>query len=410
MLTARLLGGVAFGHFIVLITSASTLSQIALFGAHRAAIRASAQTADEDRSGHATLHRDASAVCRYVIPPLSIVGGFLEYIISGDGSVWTAVAFASISILGAQQTLWISYLRGLGRPQMSSLLGGGQGGAVGLMLQLGAFTLLYIRQVPTSVESAMGVVIASYAVVALASWLMVKAIWGRLVLRPGTRHALGVLRNCWRFAGIQVAGYASTGLEIWLAATFLSARATSDFSAAQRVIVALAVPLSAAQLVIAPVVARLFHRQEHELLQRVLRASASATALITAILAVPILLEPAIIVHFTVGDVFRGAVPLILILALGQIANVASGTCGPALTMTGHEGLVARILWSGLAARTIIGIPTSLEYGVVGLAISASVITAAVWAYTALMTVRVLGIRTYPSLRPDLGLLRSTSI
>ena len=124
----------------------------------------------------------------------------------------------------------------------------------------------------------------------VAAGLMVRRRWahvpGRTSLWRASRSSIS--RN-WRFALNQVAVYAALTVELWVAGLVFDAVDASHYSAAQRVSLLLMIPMTAMQVVFAPVAARMLDRGRTADLQAVLRTGATAAAVITSFVWVPLL-------------------------------------------------------------------------------------------------------------------------
>ena len=182
----------------------------------------------------------------------------------------------------------------------------------------------------------------------------------------------------------------------------------SQFSAAQRLSVLLAVPLVSLGVVFSPVVSRLVDHDDGRL-ERLLRTGATAAIGVTAVVWVPMLLAPGWLLGAVYGEAFASAAPILVLLTLGSFANVWSGMCGTALTMSRHESIVATMQWGAVGLRIVVGLASAMIFGVVGLGASAASITAMLYLFLWVMTRRRMGLWTHPTLRPSLRLLRQTA-
>ncbi len=121
------------------------------------------------------------------------------------------------------------------------------------------------------------------------------------------------------------------------------------------------------------------------------------------------LLFPAAILTLIFGSGFGEAAPILVLLTLGNVANVVVGLCGTVLIMSHHEGSVATVQWCAVVARVVIGAAAALAFGAVGLGVSAAVCTVALYAAMWFVTKRETGLQTQVTLRPKLRLLKSTT-
>lgn len=209
---------------------------------------------------------------------------------------------------------------------------------------------------------------------------------------------------------VQVATYLNINIEVWIAAALLSAVDTSMFTAALRLTQLLVLPMTAIQVVFAPAIARMMHRQdEHASAEVLLRTGATIAASMTLVLWLPMVIAPGLVLDLVYGQDFSGAALVLVVLSAGFIVNVVMGLAGTTLSMAGREGVGARVQWAGVIVRSVLVVPAALLGGVMGLAVVASLVSAMVFVVMWSRTRRVLGVRTHVTLRPDLRLLRRTA-
>lgn len=102
--------------------------------------------------------------------------------------------------------------------------------------------------------------------------------------------------------------------------------------------------LVAVNMVIAPRVARYHHQGDRALLQRLVSASARRGFLVTLPLAVGLITAGPWLLQTVFGAEYtRGALAL-SILSCAQLVNIATGSVGLILNMTGHERITARAI------------------------------------------------------------------
>ena len=73
------------------------------------------------------------------------------------------------------------------------------------------------------------------------------------------------------------------------------------------------------------------------------------------------------------GDEFKEASNLLAIMAIGQFINVATGSVGYLLTMSGHEKDLRRVTFFSGPLTVLLSYVLILQYGVLGAAIATAV-------------------------------------
>jgi O-antigen/teichoic acid export membrane protein len=410
---SRLLSPSLFGYFVIAMTASTVAGQIGLMGVHRAGLREAARLADDDDEGMLALRRGVRAVLVLALPVASLVSGAITYALADDYATSTRWLMAGgmtvMVVLGGQQKLWANYLRGFGDVRFASLLEGRSGGALVASSQAIALFCVWRWWPDAGLGVALAVVALGFALPVLWAARRVTRRWRHV--RPGGHvfSDLGlVLRRDWRFATNQVAAYLNSTVEIWIAGLLLSSLDTSYFGAAQRLALLLAVPLTSIQIVFAPVCSRMLASGDLDKLERLLRTGGTLAAIVTAVAWVPMLTVPGPLLGVVYGAGFTGGATVLFALTVGSMANVASGLCGTALTMSHHEGSVAAVQVVACVIRIGVGVVAAAVWGLNGLGAAAAVVTIAMYfAMWRLAKVR-LGLRTEPTLRPRLGLVRRT--
>ncbi len=409
---ARMLG-TGFGYFVIAMTVSTLLGQLGLVGVHRGGLREAARMAPDDEKMLTSLRRSVRAISLLMLPGTAVVSGIVTYFLltgSDPTNRWAvAVGIAALVYLSGQQKLWANYLRGFGQVRFASLLEGRSGGALASGLQAVLLGLVFWLRPGWGLPAALGALAVGYAVPVLLAWRQVHHMWCHLDPRGSLWGDLvGTVRRYWRFASNLLSGYLNSTVEIWLAAFVLSASQLSLFSAAQRLSILLAVPLVSLGVVYSPVVSRLVGN-DNARLERLLRTGATMAVCITAVVWLPMMVAPGWLLGVIYGSGFAAAAPLLVLLTLGSFANVWSGLCGTALTMSEHESVVATVQWVAVLLRIVVGAVAATVFGVTGLGASAAAITAGLYISLWFFTRRRMNMWTHPTSRPSLRLLRQTS-
>lgn len=410
-IAARLLGQSQFGHFVVLITLATVFGQLGLLGVHRSGLREAARMADDDHVGLADLRAGARAVSVLALPSASAVAAVITWFYSAD-HIWgdrlvLAAEVGLLAMLCGQQILWSSFLRGIGQVRVANLMEGRSGGAIVGVLQA-AMLLAVLSFAPwIGLMGALGGAILGYALPVLWARRRLARTWHsiprRYELFKDFRRA--VTRD-WRYCSSQTAGALNMNVDIWMAGLLLVATDNSLFGAAQRLAVLLVIPVTSVQVVFLPSISRLAAAGENTVLSRVLRIGALLAFGVSLLISLPMLLMPGLVMSTIFGSAFGQAGLVLVVLVLGSLSVALAGLPGPALSMSHHEGTVAVANWTALAVRVPAGIVATLLFGVWGLAVVGTVVTASRSVALWIRTRQLVGVNTLPTLRPNVALLR----
>jgi O-antigen/teichoic acid export membrane protein len=414
----RWLGPADFGQFVVVLTATGLLGQLGLVGVHRSGLRGAARLeGEDDRHALVRLRNGVRAVHLTTLPFVSALGVVGAWVLSAEETTPVRLTLSCsvgvLVLLTGQQKVWANYLRGFGHYRLASLVEGRSGGALVAVSQAGLALALWRLFPALGLAGVLGAVAAGYAIPVLAARQVVRAHWRH---QPGDQapqliaDMRAVIRRDWRFLSVQIAVFLNISVEVWIAALLLDAVDTSMYTAGLRLAQLLILPMTAIQVVFSPTIARLMvqeDRQRH--VERILRTGATLASLLTVAVAVPMVVAPELVLDLVYGPGFGAAVPVLLLLLLGFVVNALMGLAGTTLSMSGLEGLSARVQWAGVVARVVLGTAAAFLGGVVALAAASTLVSAFVFTAMWWITRRRLGVSTHITARPSLGLLRSES-
>lgn len=129
--------------------------------------------------------------------------------------------------------------------------------------------------------------------------------------------------------------------------------------------------LSVLNIVAAPLISELHAGRRGRELKRLLTLMIRAGGFLGLFLALcAVGLAPWILPAF--GGDFRAAMPPLMVLAVGQIVNVAAGPVGLLLLMTDHQGAALRILMGVALLNVALAVAGTLIWGMLGAAAAAA--------------------------------------
>lgn len=191
-----------------------------------------------------------------------------------------------------------------------------------------------------------------------AGALLVGHLWlsRRLPARPATAMAAG---GNWLKSALSMAladGMRVTQLQlvILLLGLLASVSATGLFRVAVSILVAIALPITVMNSIVAPVMARLYAEGDHRRLQQMCTHSARWMTAGVFTLSLPFVFWGAPLIGFVFGAEYAPAAMPLLILAGGQIVTACFGVNIGLLMMTGHEQRVTRAMFWGLLASLVL--------------------------------------------------------
>ena len=156
----------------------------------------------------------------------------------------------------------------------------------------------------------------------------VRAATPRFALRPWASAALPLLA----LAGLQVL---NARVDVVLLGALADPAAVGHYAVANRAAALVAMPLLAANAALGPAIARLHAQGDHEGLRRAIFRSRQLTLTVALPITAFMLLGGELVLRLF-GTSFLAARPVLSLLASAQLVNVALGSVGLILLMTGH--------------------------------------------------------------------------
>jgi O-antigen/teichoic acid export membrane protein len=147
-------------------------------------------------------------------------------------------------------------------------------------------------------------------------------------------------------------------------------RAAGVYSVVEKGAELIVLVLIAANMPLAPVIARMYANKDSIGLQHATERVAQATLLASAPIAAALAFFPGVYLSLFGGS-FRTGGTALVILAVAQLVNAAAGPAGNILIMTGHERAAVGGVGVGLLANVVLGVVLVPPLGATGGAIAA---------------------------------------
>ncbi|MFT5289775.1 MAG: O-antigen/teichoic acid export membrane protein [Planctomycetota bacterium] len=165
-----------------------------------------------------------------------------------------------------------------------------------------------------------------------------------------------------------------------------SSSAVADYAVITRFSNLTVLGLASATAMIGPVAANLHRRGDLTALQKVVTKAVQWSSLLTALIAVGLLvLGRPLLAWF--GDGYEhGYVPMLILLG-GQAVNAFAGPVGYLLSMTGNQGRVVQVIGASAVLNVILNALLIPRFGVLGAA-TATALTNVIWNLVLLRSVR----------------------
>jgi len=286
-----------------------------------------------------------------------------------------------IGIAIATPAFTLSYLlsgffKGIQKPATACLL---EGGAIALVAALLVSILNLIMP-----DNGLATIGAAYA---LAAWLVLfhgaLRMFGWITNIEGIKNFKDesedkLLRKKFHsssheFFVMDLANLVQTVISVLIAGLMLSSEELGLFKSSQQMAMLISFVLIVINAILPPRFAKLNHTGEYEELERLARKGASLGVLVASPLIIMCLFFPHSVLTL-IGDEFSEAAPLLQLLALAQMVNLATGSVGFILAMTGHERIMKNIAWLSSVVGVLLLLVLIPPFGAMGAAVGVAVI------------------------------------
>jgi O-antigen/teichoic acid export membrane protein len=160
------------------------------------------------------------------------------------------------------------------------------------------------------------------------------------------------------------------GVDLWILGAYQTQADVAIYGAASRLVVFVATPFLIVQGVTPPIVAELHQQGRIRDMERALRGAASIAGLPSFLVLLFFILFGSTVMSLVYGDFYaQGATPLV-ILSIGRLVAVWTGSCAVVLMMTGHQRVAMVVTISAGILSVVSGILVAPRFGIVGVAVT----------------------------------------
>jgi O-antigen/teichoic acid export membrane protein len=267
-----------------------------------------------------------------------------------------------------------------------------------------AFLVLWVTGVDAGVRQAVALSAAATGLMILVGIPPIVSRLRRLGRpAPGADPALAwadVMRLAWPTLVTQVGLFVlSSGIDLWIVASFRSAREVAVYGGAFRLIGFVGVPLVVLNAVVQPLVVAMHARGEKAELEHLLRGGTTLVSIPSLLVLLLFLVAGSSVMGFAYGPFYRQGATILVLLSLGQLIAVLTGPCGMTLAMTGHLRSMMSVTLAAAALSVAGALVLVRPFGPVGVAMA----TAAGYTLQSLLLLleakRRLGIWTHAGVR-----------
>ena len=375
ILLARLLSPEDMGYYFLAFSAVSIVVIIAQWGLGKGVVKL---IASELAVGNVGQARSAVISSFVIVMTLSLVlvalicspagGWFLSKLIGTDALASMAGILSLWIFVLAMQSIVSESFRGYHDIRMATIFGG--------MLTALASMLFYFfawfKVEEFGLFNAVQVMVLATAISLLTGGMFLRKKVGKNEF-TGSAKVLKVFRFGMPLMLTNLSVFATREFHMWVLAYYQPESEVALYGASLRLILLLALPLIIINAVIPSMVADMYSKKQYERVQNLLQKTAS-------IMIVPAIFVLIVIVFFgdnilgiVYGDSYvEGYIPFV-ILAIGQLVNVLTGSPGILLTMSGHEHVVFKTALLASALGLVTSIASAQVYGAAGAALGFTV-------------------------------------
>jgi O-antigen/teichoic acid export membrane protein len=371
LLMARLFGAAGTGVFALALATATLASTVSLLGLDFLLLRGVAR--DLRLGRQAAVHGLVRAAVRLVL----LVAGAaalglalssvlpLQRLIGLDPMLPALAALAVVPM--AMGRLALATLRSAGRPVIAQWMDGPLAMSVSFVALIGmTLTGFGLAGAPALFVIHAGAILGS----SLLGWWLVRGIAAAWPA-PERVRARSLVSESWRLSAITLSMLAADWLLLLLINRNASAADVGQFRVAFQIITLVSMIVATFETVVGPQVAAAHGVGDMAAIRRLYAKSVKVMLLLSAPVFALMLAVPGWVLGFF-GPEFSGAVPVLRIMALGQLVNVACGPLGSIIMMTGNERWTLRL--SGMSVPLVVALGVLLvgRYGMVGAALASA--------------------------------------
>ena len=375
MLLARVLSPAELGAYFLAFSLVTVCATVAPLGANRAVVRFVAEAIGLNRPAvarGAVRHAIMLGIGGSLVLASAIYSGLGEWLareVVHSQELADASDLVAAWIVPATMTLLIAEIfRGFHDLRWATL----HGGLLGSLLTLLIVVALHLNGVPMTLRVVVGVSFTATVLGVLVAVLTLHRRVRKLPSPAADRSLLGMLRVSLPLCVTTAIVLLLQQADIWLVGAFESSQDVAIYGAAARLMFIVSVPLFMVNAVIQPMVAEYYSQRRLDELQKLMRVAATVAAMpaLAALACAIVFAAPGL--RLLYGDTYMAGAGVLVVLALGQMVNVWTGSCGIFLMMTGHERTLMTL--TALTGFVTVALMAALvgPFGILGVAIGSA--------------------------------------
>ena len=402
-LLARMLSPEDMGAYFLTVSIVMFAGILASFGLRQTVVRLVAESMAKGLPGRA---RESLRVVFKIAGLGAIVVGGGYYVTAGEWLALEIFKIPAVSTALGFTALWVAVLafqtpvaetfRGLHDIRVAVFLDGILASAI-----LATFVfLLSISGGSVDYRAAVQISMGAAAVSLLFGLIL---LWGRRkVFRgPGTVRPGEVVSISAPLFVTNVANYGINQFSLWIVAANLPAADVAIYGAAWRLVNLLALPIMLMNMTVNPVIAELSASDNKRSLQAALRGTATLAAVPAFMVLAAYMMFGHELLTLVFGQLYGGGALVLLILSMGMVVNVWTGSCGQVLALTGHQRALMLITVATGLFSVLLAVVSVRFWGLTGVAIAVATGRVLQNLSAWILVRKLTGLWTHGTLRPS---------
>jgi O-antigen/teichoic acid export membrane protein len=389
-LLARMLSPREFGTYFLVFSIIQVGAVIGAFGLPKTIVRFVAENMVHEQPGRVrrvirtALGLGAVGALGIGLVYLLILGDLIgKYLFHSPLLVAITGLTAGWIAISVMQEIMAETFRGFHDIRMATLLGGAatggkSGGLIMRIMLLAYLVLLWSTSGQTDLRTVMLASIVSGAASALLAILLLYRRLSSLDTR-GAENPISVeetLRDAYPILIISLTSFILlSSSDLWILGAFRSKEEVAVYGAAARLVAFIAMPLLVTNLVLPPIIAEMYAQGKTAQLERTLRSFSTVSGVPSLLFLIAFVLLGGPILGLIYGSYYQSGTMVLVILSVGKLATVWSGSCGAVLQFTGHQKSMLRLNLLTSPLFIIGALLVVREYGPIGVASMTAAIT-----------------------------------
>lgn len=275
-----------------------------------------------------------------------------------------------VAALSLLQTL-AEVFRGFHDLRLASVFGGAVSGSIALVM------ILVYRQVygSTNLEQALILSAAAWGIAALLSLFFVFRKTKSLPIVRSSEDAIRfqtrmLAGTAWPLWLSDILLFVLLQVDLWIVGAFCSDTDTALYGAAARLMILVALPLMLVNAVMQPKVAAAHACGEIKSIEPVLRGAAAVAGVLSLVAFILVVLLGDWGLGVIYGEFYKQAYWVLVILTMGKLLDVLSGSSGVVLAMAGAQRQLFQITVFSAFLMVTLGCVGGIYFGILGVALA----------------------------------------